>query len=408
MILVLRVVSVLSLLLLGGVQAEPRALESPAGPGSLAPGLVALDEGRAVLSWLEAHDDGHAFRFSVFDGEQFGPAKTIAAGKDWFVNWADTPAIFVLPGGDWIAHWLVKSGPATFAYDVIFARSTDQGRSWTQAQVVHDDGTQTQHGFVSYFAWDADTAGMVWLDGRYTADGDNGGNEPHNHHGQHGDMTLRTARIGPGGAVSERLELVGRVCDCCPTAAAMTDDGPVVIYRGRSEDEIRDILVVRHADGSWHKPAIVHADNWQIGGCPVNGPDLVARGNELLVAWFTMPEGVPVVRVARSVDAGRSFELTAELGQGSALGRVALTSSDEAYALLWLDQPATRTRLMLTELDGAGQVRASRELIELDGGRASGFPQVVGLDRRGGLLLAWTESGPARQSQVRTALLLSH
>ena len=48
--------------------------------------------------------------------------------------------------------------------------------------------------------------------------------------------------------------------------------GPVAVYRDRSPEEIRDISVVRLVDGVWTEPAPVHADNWMIEGCPVNGP----------------------------------------------------------------------------------------------------------------------------------------
>ena len=51
----------------------------------------------------------------------------------------------------------------------------------------------------------------------------------------------------------------------------MTADGPVVVYRDRSEQEIRDISIVRLHDGKWSQPSSVFEDNWKINGCPVNG-----------------------------------------------------------------------------------------------------------------------------------------
>ena len=54
-----------------------------------------------------------------------------------------------------------------------------------------------------------------------------------------GNMTIRTAfvadSIGPG------VPLDDRVCECCSTSAAMTANGPVIVYRDRSADEVRDI-----------------------------------------------------------------------------------------------------------------------------------------------------------------------
>ena len=55
-----------------------------------------------------------------------------------------------------------------------------------------------------------------------------------------------------------------RVCDCCQTAAALTSDGPVVVYRDRTEDEIRDIHISRLIDGAWTESRAVSDDGWYI------------------------------------------------------------------------------------------------------------------------------------------------
>lgn len=394
---------VVVLLFSASVRAEFISLDAPPGSGSLAPRLVSTNDGQGVLSWLEPDGDGHALRFSVFDGEAFKAPRTIASGQDWFVNWADTPRLFVLPNGDWLAHWLVKSGPATFAYDVVLARSEDRGMSWSEAIVPHRDGTLTEHGFVSYFAWDSESAGLVWLDGRETASQGEAGHAHSGHHGHAGDMTLRTARIGPGLGVSDKLLLDKRVCDCCQTASAMTADGPLVIYRGRDADEIRDIWFLRHSGSGWSDPRLLHEDGWQIGGCPVNGPDLIASGRDVVAAWFTMPDNTPRVRVAVSRDAGLRFFDPVELGEGRALGRVALEWLGEGFALAWLNEGDDGTVLTLTALDLDGKQRFNHELVELPAGRISGFPTMLGLgeDR---LLIAWTGVGDDRRAQVHVGL----
>ena len=383
------------------VSAELQPLPSPAPVGSLAPTWTPMADGRAVLSWLERADRGHVFRFAIFDGEVFGTVREIARGADWFANWADKPGLFELGDGAWLAHWLVKSGPGTYAYDVVMAVSTDQGRSWSDAFSPHDDDTQTEHGFVSYFPWDADRAGVVWLDGRETAGG-NGGQDghAHDHHHGHGDMTLRTAVVDAAGQVSESVLLDERVCDCCQTASVMTESGPVVIYRGRSADEIRDIRVVRRLADGWTDPVRIHEDNWRIQACPVNGPALIAGGPELVAAWFTLgANGVPRVELARSQDAGASFNHLATLGSERALGRVDLAWWQGGFVVSWLDQVDGQARLQLARFDRDARLKDQRELAALDGGRVSGFPKLINLgDQR--LLIAWTEPG-AEGTQVR-------
>lgn len=404
---VLLAIWVLSLATLAS--AELRPLPSPAQAGSLAPTWAALQDGSAVLSWLERTEDGHAFRFAIFDGEGFGPVGEVARGSDWFANWADKPGLFELADGPWLAHWLVKSGPAVYAYDVVMAVSKDQGQSWSAPFSPHDDGTQTEHGFVSYFPLDARRAGVVWLDGRETASADHAhhgqahAGQAHGHH-QHGNgaMTLRSAVVDGQGRVAEQTLLDERVCDCCPTASAMSAAGPVVIYRGRSADEVRDIRIVRRVEDGWTEPVTIHDDGWQIQACPVNGPALIAAGEQLIAAWFTLgADNTPRVELVRSQDAGASFTHLATLGQGLALGRVDLAWWQDGFVAVWLDQIDGAAQLQMARFDSDGNLVDQRKLAPLDAGRVSGFPKLVNLGNQQ-LLVAWTEPG-SNGTRVRVA-----
>lgn len=362
--------------------AGEESVEVPAGAGAMAPALAELPGGAAVLTWLEPAGDGHALKFSRYVDGAFGPAREIARGADWFANWADIPALQVLANGDWVAHWLEKSGPAVYAYDVRAVRSQDQGRTWSAPVTPHRDGTRTEHGFVSYFPGDGARAGMVWLDGRET-----GGD------GHSGTMTLRSAELAGDGFLTGEALLDASVCDCCQTAAATTDEGPVVAYRGRrfesGGDEIRDIYLVRRAGSAWSKPQRVHADGWRISGCPVNGPAMIARGRDVVVAWFTMAGGVPRVRLARSEDGGRSFESVREFSTGTAMGRVDLAWHGREFVLSWLDGADAGAALRLAVFRDGVEPVAETALARISGARASGFPRLASLGNEG-MLVAWT------------------
>ncbi|PKL94537.1 MAG: hypothetical protein CVV18_08635, partial [Gammaproteobacteria bacterium HGW-Gammaproteobacteria-8] len=348
--------------------AELQMIDLPASAGALAPRLT-LDpgDGSTVLSWLETDDTGHALRYSVFIDGSFGPAQTIASGSDWFVNWADTPGLHPATDGSWTAHWLAKSADSTYAYDIELARSTDRGASWTRLPNPHRDGTNTEHGFVSHFAEADGSLGLVWLDGRNTQ----ASHAEHDHAGA-GAMTLRSATIGmtigTTGEVGASIELDSRVCDCCQTASAMTALGPVVVYRDRSADEIRDIAIVRRVDGRWTEPTLIHADGWQISGCPVNGPALAADGYRVAAAWFTMAADTPTVKIAFSNDAGASFATPQEFSPGAAIGRVDLIRHGRGWAMSWMEQTEGQGRLQLARFNDDGSLLDRRELTRLDGG----------------------------------------
>ena len=257
---------------------------APAGPGSQYPHLAGGGPVPIVLSWLQAQPgDGFALQHATWlDGAWSSPA-TVATGKDWFINWADFPSVVPVTATTWLAHWLEQRPGNVYSYDVRLSASTDGGQHWSTPASPHDDGTPTEHGFVSILA-DGGLARAVWLDGRHT-----GGERDHGRaHGAPGAMTLRAATIGPDGrVVGTDEEIDGRTCDCCQTDAALTTEGPVVVYRDRGDDEVRDVALVRLQGGRWSAPVAVHADGWKIDACPVNGPAVAARGRNVVVAWFT-------------------------------------------------------------------------------------------------------------------------
>lgn len=365
------------------VLIEP--LASPAGPGSAEPELAAGPDG-FYLSWLErTGPDRHALRFARLGPDGWTAPRTVMERSGLFVNWADFPSLLVLEDGTLVAHWLEKSGSGTYAYDVRAAVSTDGGQTWGDDVIPHTDGLQAEHGFVSLFPVDG-RAGAVWLDGRETVSGD--------------PMTLRFATLGVDGASPDEL-LDESVCDCCQTSAAIAADGPVVVYRDRTEDEIRDIYAVRRVNGQWTEPRPVHEDGWVISACPVNGPAVAADGRRVVVAWFT---GAPSARVqvAFSDDAGATFGPPVRVDDGEAQGRVDVVLLEDGTALAsWLERAAgggqAEIRLRRVSPSGAGAVL---RLADTSPERASGFPRM--LKRGDELLFAWTQAGDP--SQVRTAI----
>jgi hypothetical protein len=365
-------------------------LAVPGGAGSRYPHLAALEGGAAVMSWLQPLDGGgFALQYATWRDGAWGPARTVAAGADWFVNWADFPSVVPVGGNTWAAHWLEQRAGNTYAYDVRIAVSGDSGANWTAPMSPHEDGTATEHGFVSLFGVDG-VPQAVWLDGRRTAGG-------HDHDAGHGAaaagaMTLRTATIGVDGRrAGTDLEIDARVCDCCQTDVALSAEGPVAVYRDRSEGELRDIALVRRHDGRWSAPVRVHADGWKIDACPVNGPAVDARGRRVVVAWFTAPDR-PRLRLAFSDDAGRSFAPPLEVASGDVTGRVDVVLFEDGRAVVsWMRRSQDGAEIVARPYTRDGAAGTPVVVASAAVQRSSGFPQMV---RAGdGLLFAWTGPG---------------
>lgn len=375
----------------------------PAPTGSAQPNLSLSPEGDRLLSWIERRaEGGHRLVFARQGMAQasWSSPRTIALGDDWFVNWADFPALQALPDGSLWAHTLVKSAQSTYAYDVRLFASRDGGATWSATAPVHDDGTPTEHGFASLWPQGRDGLGIAWLDGRNTG---GGGHAGHGGAGA-GAMTLRAAVFGADGKKRTEHELDASTCDCCQTAAARSDDGLLLAWRDRAEGEIRDIAVARFDGKAWSAPVTVHADRWMMPACPVNGPAIAARGRQAWVAWYTAAGGMPSIRVAGSDDAGRRFGPMREIARGEAQhGRVDLAADSGGVWVSWLQETGGRQSLWLARYGHDLATEHFRlKVADITGrGRGTGFPRLQLGD--GSAWLAWTEivSGQPRLRGAR-------
>jgi hypothetical protein len=382
-------------------QAAPvvRETDTPAGADSREPELFTSTDGRVILSWVEKKGEkSHALRFAVRDTVGWSEARTVAEGDNWFVNWADFPSVVALADGSLAAHWLVKSGAGTYAYDVNVARSKDGGQTWGKPVVPHTDGTQTEHGFVSLLPLADGRLGAVWVDGRALKDVKEG-------HEEQGplpaSMQLRYAAVDEEGRLSDEAVLDERICECCQTSAVMTAEGPVAAYRDRSDDEVRDIHLVRQQSGAWSTPRPAHTDNWQIKACPVNGPQLAAEGRRVALAWFTGEGESPRVQVAFSTDAGATFGSPARVDDGGALGRVdVLLLADGSALVCWMSDAAEGGANKVRRVAPDGTLGPVAVIAKTDVSRSSGFPRMARLGDT--VVFAWTQFG--KPSRVRTAV----
>jgi len=366
--------------------------------------LVIAEDGTVYLSWLSyLNDSTDVLQFSTLNGNKWTTPLEIARGSDWFVNWADFPSMAVFQGSDkhLAAHWLQKSAAGVYDYDVRIALSDDGGENWAPSFIPHTDGIPAEHGFVSLLSLQNERIFAVWLDGRHTKTEATTADSEHSH-GHRGAMTLRTAEFDRQGQLFEEAELDHRICDCCQTDAALTPTGPIVVYRDRSPEEIRDIYVVRKVNGQWTSPQPVAKDQWEIAGCPVNGPAIATLGEQVAVAWFTGAEGKSQVKLAFSNDMGKTFAPPIIIDDGQPIGRVDVVFADKGEALVsWIEQVEESGEVRLARVNAAGKLGESISVTPIGISRQSGFPILK--KYKGEYLLAWTSG--AETTSVSTMMI---
>ncbi len=218
---------------------------------------------------------------------------------------------------------------------------------------------------------------------------------------------MRTAVLNMDGTLSDEVELDNRTCDCCQTGGAITDNGPILVYRDRSENEERDIAIVRLVNGSWTPSNIIYEDNWEIAGCPVNGPRADAIGNNLGIAWFAAPDNKPEVKVIFSKDGGELFGDPITIDNKYPIGRVDLVMLDKDRAIVsWLCKEGDETLIKAQVVHQSGLVEPSIVIAESQEVRGSGFPQMS--KHNEDVYFAWTNLIEEQESQVKTAILSNH
>lgn len=315
-------------------------LASPAAPRSLGAFLVIAPDGKPWLSWVEAGaplpaantamgDHHHTaapsaadapsntLRFSTFDAaaKKWSAARTIVSAPSVTTNSADFPQVIFDGRGVATAIWTDGHGGA------LWSASSDRGATWSPPAPWTRASDE-----VEKFAFVTLADGRIlasWLDGRGKKTG--------------AKAQQLFARII--GQTTPDVLVDPSVCDCCQTTlTAFPDGGALLAYRGRTNEEVRDIRTARFDGRAWAAPRPLNNDDWRIAACPVNGPRLASDGGRVAVAWFTAADNDPRVLASYSPDAGARFLQPLRLDNGKPAGHVdTLILHDSAPLVTWIE-----------------------------------------------------------------------
>ena len=375
------------------VKLEPLTL--PATGVTSQPQMTVSARG-LILSWMEQRDANFTLKFAERSGAAWSQPVTVASSTDWFVSNADVPTVMRMSDGTLVATTYPATDLRLEAYELRLSYSRNDGKTWAVPVSPHHDGTKTQHGFATLFELPNRNLGLIWLDGR---DQELNTTDP-----QGGSMALYYASFDPKWKQTAEALVNPRVCECCQTAVATTDDGAVVAFRDRSPREIRDINVTRLEQDKWTPERPLHVDGWEIDACPVNGPALSARGRSVAAAWFTVKNDTGQAFAAFSADAGRTWGEPIRLDDGVATGHVDIEMlEDGSAAATWVEFADQHSQFRMRRVSPSGARSNSIVVVGQGSSRVSGYPRIA---RQGDdLVLAWTEgAGDGGDTQVKGAI----
>lgn len=307
-----------------------------------------------------------------------------------------------------VAAWTSKRESTT----IRIARSMDTGRSFAASMQVSEAAAPGDRGWHG-MAVDANgNVDVVWLDHRGLAAQSGAA---HDHHKTSGEKAtedgvamaqrsgLYLARLGASGLEPERRLTTG-VCYCCKTAIAGDSSGVVAAWRHVYEGNIRDIAFTRSVDGrTFTPPARVSHDEWELDGCPDDGPAVALDGSgRTHLVWPTLvTEGEPTIAlfytfsVHSKAFTGRTRIPTEGLPHHPQIA----TLRDGSIGLTWDELQAGARRVVLTRVrtEPSGAVTFGKRLV-LSGSEPSFYPVVGAVSS--GALTAWT-AGQPKTSVIR-------
>jgi hypothetical protein len=204
------------------------------------------------------------------------------------------------------------------------------------------------------------------------------------------------------GATGER-EIAKGVCYCCKTALASAPDGTVfAAWRHVFAGNIRDIAFTTSRDGgrTFAPLARVSEDQWQLDGCPDDGPALAVNDQGVAhLAWPTVvstPEPHKAIFYASTRD-GRTFTPRVRVspeGRNAAHPQITIDPSGRPF-VVWDEIEAGKRRLFAARATARGEFLTPTVF---DTAGTAFYPAVA---RAGNVLLvAWTE-GASAESVIR-------
>lgn len=402
------------------------------------------ESGDLLLAWGGSQDgetwDLYMSR-STDGGDHFSPAVRVNHTQGALHPHAEGAPRLVAAPGVVALFWnnrAVVEGRRFATSDLLFARSLDGGRVWSEAQILQDPPVPAElppraHTFHGA-AWAGDSTLVVaWLDGRdrdarrlaraegmgvapeaavRTPEAFSDEADPHD-----GDAALYAAVSHDLGATWEEQnrKLLDGICPCCRVALARGPDGGVVGgWRLHLDGGIRDLAVgTLWAPGDTHTSteasipwSLIHEDGWEIAGCPHAGPGVaVDPSGTVHVTWYTgASEGTGVFyrTLSPALDGQASQPLPLVEGPAVGVSNPSLTVLQDRGAVVTTNVAADGRRV-ISVYGVSPEGREPTFALEIPDSEGGTHPQIVsaGTDR---VVVAWTESRNGVQ-RVRLARL---
>ena len=394
---------------------------------------LAAEGGFVVAAWAASLPSGVTDIYAAFSrngGATFtSPTRVNSTPGDARINGEQPPRVALASrtAGDpaVTVFWTSKGASGT---TLLTARSNDGGRSFSSSTLVPGTDAPGNRGWQAIADDRSGALHAAWLDHRELAAQDTakpaGGTHTHAGHATSNTATAASADTTDGVALAEHSELylgilggdaqhfprpiTGGVCYCCKTALATGASGTVfAAWRHVYPGNMRDIAFSMSADGgrTYSRPVRVSEDQWQLNGCPDDGPAMVVDDRRRVhVVWPTVvvEKGEPVKALFHALSPdGKGFGTRTRVPtQGFGHHPQLALAPDGSIAVVW-DEVVGGTRhigLARGIVDRSGRIAMVRQQFGAGNGEVGVYPVVAPAGDH--VLVAWT-SNTGSQSTIR-------
>jgi hypothetical protein len=308
-----------------------------------------------------------------------------------------------------VVLWTAKGREGTA---LLLARSRDDGRTFDPAAPLKGVDAPGNRGWESLASVAGGPTYALWLDHRDTVQA-GGGTEHHHQPGSGtstaGDGVQRAQRsqlfVASLDGTVEPKGIARGVCYCCKTALTTDADGNVyAAWRHVYAGNMRDIAFTLSRDGgrTFAEPVRVSADDWQLDGCPENGPALgIGRDGRIHIVWPTLVPaagGETLALFHASSTDGRAFTPRRALPvDGPAYHPQMAIGENGRLIVAWDESTSGQRRVRIAR--GRSDAAAEFTAAQLDGDTSGSYPALASTGTHA--VLAWAEDA---QRSARIAI----
>ena len=316
-----------------------------------------------LLSWLAGDSTGYRIWFarSADQGATWStPAAVTPEGEPLRLQPESSPRMVCTEGGRIGIAWSTSvelAGGRSPASDLRFASSADGGRSWTRPVPINDD-TASGPGSHMFHALAIGPKDVLYA---AWLDSRPGGDSLVSDEAEGHAASIHLARSDDFGARWGRnVAQWSRVCPCCRASLVIDPTGTAyTAFRKRFSGQIRDVVLARPG----YAPIRTHEDSWETADCPRSGPPLVrSHDGTLRMAWFTGAKG----------RAGVYFRQDLPDGMDSTHTPVAVLTSEKPSAVhVDLGEAGMSGTLVAMDADSTGASQLTLARVESSGRRVA-------------------------------------